>query len=58
MEERNKKLEKENAQLLQRWLDKMNQEAEKMNEATQFYERQVKHGLEWVHVHLTPSSVS
>ncbi|ORZ01381.1 WD40-repeat-containing domain protein [Syncephalastrum racemosum] len=38
MEERNKKLEKENAQLLQRWLDKMNQEAEKMNEATQFYE--------------------
>ncbi|KAI9255130.1 WD40-repeat-containing domain protein [Phascolomyces articulosus] len=37
-EERNKKLEKENAQLLQRWLDKMNQEAEKMNEATEFYE--------------------
>ncbi|KAG0173902.1 hypothetical protein DFQ30_006733 [Apophysomyces sp. BC1015] len=37
-EERSKKLQKENAQLLQRWLDKMNQEAEKMNEATQFYE--------------------
>ncbi|KAF7732172.1 hypothetical protein EC973_006427, partial [Apophysomyces ossiformis] len=37
-EERSKKLEGENAQLLQRWLDKMNQEAEKMNEATQFYE--------------------
>jgi autophagy-related protein 16 len=37
-EERNKKLTDENAQLLQRWMDKMNEEAQKMNEATQFYE--------------------
>ncbi|KAI7870148.1 WD40-repeat-containing domain protein [Spinellus fusiger] len=37
-EERSKKLEKENAQLLERWINKMNEEAEKMNEATQFYE--------------------
>lgn len=38
-EERSKKLEKENDQLLKRWLEKKNEEAEKMNEATQFYER-------------------
>ncbi|KAI9313093.1 WD40-repeat-containing domain protein [Dichotomocladium elegans] len=38
IEQRNKKLEGENAQLLQRWLEKMNQEADKMNEATEFYE--------------------
>lgn len=31
-------LRKENEQLLQRWMSKMNEEAEKMNEATQFYE--------------------
>ncbi|KAI8388013.1 WD40-repeat-containing domain protein [Radiomyces spectabilis] len=37
-EERSKNLEVENAQLLQRWLDKMNEEADKMNEATKFYE--------------------
>ncbi|KAI7879026.1 WD40 repeat-like protein [Lichtheimia hyalospora FSU 10163] len=37
-DEKNTKLKSENAQLLQRWLDKMNQEAEKMNEATEFYE--------------------
>ncbi|KAL1934483.1 hypothetical protein VTP01DRAFT_6665 [Rhizomucor pusillus] len=37
-EERSKKLEKENDQLLKRWLEKKNEEAEKMNEATQFYE--------------------
>ncbi|KAH8556735.1 autophagy protein 16 [Umbelopsis sp. PMI_123] len=37
-EEKNKRLEKENADLVQRWLKKMNEEAEKMNEATMFYE--------------------
>ncbi|KAF0399397.1 WD40 repeat-like protein [Gigaspora margarita] len=34
-----KDLEKENGQLLQRWLKKMNEEAERMNEANLFYER-------------------
>lgn len=38
IEEKNKKLVEENAQLLERWMNKMNEEAEKMNEATQFYE--------------------
>ncbi|KAI8331108.1 WD40-repeat-containing domain protein [Blakeslea trispora] len=38
-EEKNKKLVAENAQLVERWIQKMNEEAEKMNEATQFYER-------------------
>jgi autophagy-related protein 16 len=38
-EERMKDLEKENGQLLQRWLKKMNEEAEKMNEANKFLER-------------------
>jgi autophagy-related protein 16 len=38
-EEKNKRLEKENGELVQRWLKKMNEEAEKMNEATMFYER-------------------
>ncbi|OBZ87415.1 Protein tipD [Choanephora cucurbitarum] len=38
-EERNKKLVAENTQLVERWIQKMNEEAEKMNEATQFYER-------------------
>jgi autophagy-related protein 16 len=28
----------ENAELLQRWINKKNEEAEKMNEATKFYE--------------------
>ncbi|CAO3696879.1 unnamed protein product [Umbelopsis ramanniana] len=37
-EEKNKRLEKENGELVQRWLKKMNEEAEKMNEATMFYE--------------------
>ncbi|KAI8981030.1 WD40-repeat-containing domain protein [Pilobolus umbonatus] len=37
-EERNKKLKTENDQLIQRWINKMNEEAENMNEATQFYE--------------------
>lgn len=37
-EEKNKKLVVENEQLLTRWMAKMNEEAEKMNEATQFYE--------------------
>ncbi|KAG9292434.1 hypothetical protein G9A89_015304 [Geosiphon pyriformis] len=40
-EERFKDLEKENGQLLQRWLRKMNDEAEKMNTANQFYESAV-----------------
>ncbi|KAI9471001.1 MAG: WD40-repeat-containing domain protein [Benjaminiella poitrasii] len=39
-EEKNKKLTVENQQLLDRWINKMNEEAEKMNEATQFYETQ------------------
>ncbi|CAB4380336.1 unnamed protein product [Rhizophagus irregularis] len=38
IDERMKDLERENGQLLQRWLKKMNEEAEKMNEANQFYE--------------------
>ena len=38
-EEKIKDLERENGQLLQRWLKKMNEEAEKMNEANKFYER-------------------
>ncbi|KAG2179850.1 hypothetical protein INT43_003636 [Umbelopsis isabellina] len=37
-EEKNKQLFKENSELVQRWLKKMNEEAEKMNEATMFYE--------------------
>ncbi|KAI9015880.1 WD40-repeat-containing domain protein [Phycomyces nitens] len=37
-EDRSKKLRKENDQLLQRWMNLKNEEAEKMNEATQFYE--------------------
>jgi hypothetical protein len=40
-EEKNKQLVKENSELVQRWLKKMNEEAEKMNEATMFYERYV-----------------
>ncbi|CAI2173670.1 16579_t:CDS:10 [Funneliformis geosporum] len=38
IDERMRDLERENGQLLQRWLRKMNEEAEKMNEANQFYE--------------------
>lgn len=34
IEARNEDLKKDNASLLQRWLDRMNQEAEKMNEGT------------------------
>ncbi|KAL0097621.1 autophagy protein 16 [Phycomyces blakesleeanus] len=37
-EDRSKNLRKENDQLLQRWMNLKNEEAEKMNEATQFYE--------------------
>lgn len=37
-EEKSKKLILENKQLVDRWISKMNEEAEKMNEATQFYE--------------------
>ncbi|EIE86546.1 hypothetical protein RO3G_11257 [Rhizopus delemar RA 99-880] len=39
MEEKNKKLVAENNELLKRWMDMKNKEAEKMNEATQFYEQ-------------------
>lgn len=46
IDERMKDLERENGQLLQRWLKKMNEEAEKMNEANQFYERFVRRYLE------------
>ncbi|KAI8987983.1 WD40-repeat-containing domain protein [Mycotypha africana] len=38
MEDKIKRLTTENEQLVQRWINKMNEEAEKMNEATQFYE--------------------
>ncbi|RUS33655.1 WD40-repeat-containing domain protein [Jimgerdemannia flammicorona] len=37
-EERMKELEKENGQLLQRWLKKMNEEVEKVNQANTIYE--------------------
>ncbi|KAI7895338.1 WD40-repeat-containing domain protein [Mucor mucedo] len=37
-EEKSKRLVLENQQLVERWINKMNEEAEKMNEATQFYE--------------------
>ncbi|RUP51746.1 hypothetical protein BC936DRAFT_146272, partial [Jimgerdemannia flammicorona] len=40
-EERMKELEKENGQLLQRWLKKMNEEVEKVNQANTIYERLV-----------------
>lgn len=38
IEERNSILTKDNAKLLQRWLDAKQAEANKMNEANQFYE--------------------
>ena len=38
IEERNATLTKDNAKLLQRWLDAKQAEAHKMNEANQFYE--------------------
>jgi autophagy-related protein 16 len=38
IEERNSVLQKDNAKLLQRWLDAKQAEATKMNEANQFYE--------------------
>jgi len=38
IEERNSTLTKDNAKLLQRWLDAKQAEANKMNEANQFYE--------------------
>jgi hypothetical protein len=36
VELRNDDLKRDNASLLQRWLDRMNDEAEKMNEGNQF----------------------
>ena len=38
MEERNQNLAKDNAKLLQRWLDAKQVEANRMNEANEFYE--------------------
>ncbi|EEB87311.1 hypothetical protein MPER_15395, partial [Moniliophthora perniciosa FA553] len=38
IEERNATLTKDNAKLLQRWLDAKQAEANKMNEANEFYE--------------------
>lgn len=38
IEERNQTLSKDNAKLLQRWLDAKQAEANKMNEANEFYE--------------------
>lgn len=38
IEERNQTLTKDNAKLLQRWLDAKQAEANKMNEANEFYE--------------------
>lgn len=38
IEERNQNLQKDNAKLLQRWLDAKQVEANKMNEANAFYE--------------------
>ena len=42
IEARNEDLKKDNASLLQRWLDKMNEEAEKMNEGTRWLEEERK----------------
>jgi len=39
LDERQRDLERENAQLLQRWLKKMNEEAERMNAANVFLEK-------------------
>lgn len=39
IESRNHELKKDNASLLQRWLDRMNQEADKMNEGTIWLEQ-------------------
>lgn len=38
MEEQKEELRKDNATLLQRWIDRMNTEADKMNDANAFYE--------------------
>lgn len=38
VEIRNDNLKRDNASLLQRWLDRMNSEAEKMNEGNRFLE--------------------
>jgi len=38
MEEQKEELRKDNATLLQRWIDRMNSEVEKMNDANAFYE--------------------
>jgi autophagy-related protein 16-1 len=38
MEEQKEELRKDNATLLQRWIDRMNAEADKMNDANVFYE--------------------
>ncbi len=42
MEQRNLKLEEENQQLVERWLRKMAEEAEKMNTANEFYTQMVE----------------
>ncbi|KAF9167309.1 hypothetical protein DFQ27_009856 [Actinomortierella ambigua] len=43
IDERQRDLERENAQLLQRWLKKMNEEADKMNAANSFSEQEHQH---------------
>jgi autophagy-related protein 16-1 len=55
IEERNSTLSKDNAKLLQRWLDAKQAEANKMNEANQFYETmRTKHQtvLSWQDPHI------
>lgn len=47
LEERNKKLVKDNKNLLQRWLDRMNQEATQVNEANAFIVRCVDCRVCW-----------
>lgn len=42
-EERVKALTEENNHLVNRWLQKMNEEAKKMNEANDWYEQMVAH---------------
>ncbi|CAG8566702.1 3551_t:CDS:10 [Ambispora gerdemannii] len=56
-EERMKDLEKENSQLLQRWLKKMNDEVEKMNEANLFIESGVVI-VEKEHIMSEPATIS
>ena len=42
LEDRNKAVEKENEQLVERWMKKISEEATKMNEANVFYEQMVQ----------------